>query len=100
MIKLVVKDIIGPQCGTYDDGNKVFIVASDSIRAGDSVDLDFDGVEVLTSSFVNGAIGNLVRTFGDDILKTRLTLTPRNGKDRYVLDKTLQAIRGGNAKAV
>jgi len=96
---LLVKDIAGPHCGTYDDGAKVFAAVSSIFQGSGTVNLDFAGVQTLTSSFINGAVGNLLRQFGDAFVKSHLILTPRTARDKFVLDKTLQAIRENSGAA-
>ena len=42
-----------------DDGKHLFSVLDKELSNGTKVDLDFDGIEVLTSSFLNESIGSL-----------------------------------------
>lgn len=49
-------------CVANEDGGKVFDLITAAFERGESVTLDFAGVEDLTSSFLNSAIGQLYGT--------------------------------------
>jgi len=91
MNKLVVKEIVGPYCGTYEDGAKLFRKIYPLLKDAQQVELDFDGVLLTTSSFFNGAVINVLQEFsGDDgrLPVSFLNLTPR---DNFVWRHTLAA---------
>ena len=97
MNRLIVKDVVGsPYCGTYEDGVKLYRVLYSLLNSSppvESVELDFEGIKLASSSFFNAAIGNLLQEFGDHSSQlpiSYLNITPR---DRFVRDRTLEAAR-------
>lgn len=63
-LKLNIKDLIGTQNAILQKfGNQVFKVASDALKEGKQVVLDFNGITNLTSGFCNSSIGQLYSTF-------------------------------------
>ena len=80
---LKVSDLIGPNCITYGDGLKVYDLIHPELQRGRSVEVDFEGVRVLVSLFVNGAIGKLLEDFSADDLNRLLTISnlPPGGAD-------------------
>ena len=72
-ITLRIIDITGTDiCVAATHGNLVRSVIREHIQKGDSIMLDFEGVTLLTSSFLNTAIGDLYgeidpRTLGQSL---------------------------------
>lgn len=96
MTKLVVKDIVGPYCGTYERGVQLFRLIYPLLKASQKVVLDFQGVGLTSSSFFNGAIVNLLPEFTDENGRPRIdfwNLTPR---DKFILHHTLKAAEQRN----
>ena len=94
MNRLIVEDVVGSAyCGTYEDGVKLYRVLYSLLKDSRPVELDFEGIELTSSSFFNAAIGNLLREFGDHSLQlpiSYLNVTPR---DRFIRDRTLEVAR-------
>lgn len=62
------------QCYTNDDGDVIFQIINQAMVGGaDRVQLSFDGVESIPTSFVNSAFIPLLDTFSFDAIKKRLT---------------------------
>jgi hypothetical protein len=73
---LRVYDIVGGElCIASDDGQKVYEQIVAALQEGKSVELSFDGVVDLTSSFLNTAIGQLYNgDFDENTLRTKLSV--------------------------
>lgn len=68
-----VLEIVGdPICVAQDDGQRVFEVLLDALEDGREVSLSFAGVQNLTTAFLNAAVGQLLRHFDAEFLKTHL----------------------------
>lgn len=82
-MKVKVVDLIGPNCVTYGDGLKVYDLIYPELQRGRAVEIDFEGVRVLVSLFVNAAIGRLLEDFSADDLNRLLTISnlPAGGVD-------------------
>ena len=59
----------GGLCIASDDGDKVHQAIIEAIKQGDKVILSFQGVEDLTSAFLNAAVGQLYGKYSEEELK-------------------------------
>lgn len=60
MQRIPVKDFVGQNAITLDDGKIIYNLIHDSLLDGNEVELDFNGVEVFASPFFNAGIGHLL----------------------------------------
>jgi len=93
MARVSILEVSGPDCGTYADGEKVSKAIALLLRSKESVQLDFAGVRVVSSSFFNGVIGESLQTFGEENLLSRLSFLNMKGQDKFVFERTLNSIR-------
>jgi hypothetical protein len=79
---LILKDIIGIDTAvSTDDGEKVFQAIDLLLKLDTIVELDFSGITIMTTAFLNAAIGQLYSTYIGDQLNKNLILknvTPEN----------------------
>lgn len=69
-----LNDLISCQKGiTPGDGEPIYERIINAFHNGDSVILDFDGVEMMTTAFLNVVIGNLYKDYTSDQLKGSLS---------------------------
>lgn len=54
---------------TPDEGEIIFKMLSEQFSQGRKVTLDFTGVEMMTTAFLNVAIGNLYKNYSSEQLK-------------------------------
>ena len=90
-IRLIVKDIVGPYCATYEDGVKLFRVLYPLRKTSEKVDLDFQGIQLTSSSFFNGAILHLLPEFTDNDGNLRISFCNLTPRDKFVLRHILEA---------
>lgn len=67
-----VKELVGENAMTLDDGNAIYSRIHDPLTHGETVELDFDGVEVFASPFFNAGVGRLLGELTADSLNSRL----------------------------
>lgn len=67
-----IKDLIGENAMTLEDGAAVYARIHDPLVHGETVELDFDGVEVFASPFFNAGIGRLLGDLSAENLNARL----------------------------
>ena len=84
-MRISVLDLCGPICVDPDDGFRVCQDARQVLENGDAVELDFEGVTLLTGSFLNAAVGCLYGAFSADDLVQRLTWVGLDATDEAVL---------------
>lgn len=74
-ITLLVNDYITLNKGvTPDEGEPIFKKLYESFSEGTKVILDFSGVEMMTTAFLNVAIGNLYKLYSSEQIKELLEL--------------------------
>jgi hypothetical protein len=71
-----------------EDGELVFLKIKDCIEKSIHLSLDFDGVDLTTTAFLNTAIGTLYRDFDKDTLNEFITMKNVSNSD-LVLIKTV-----------
>jgi hypothetical protein len=74
-MKLSVRSLVGSNCVTYGDGQKVYDLVYSELQRGRPVELDFEGVRVLVSLFLNAAIGRLLEDLSTEELNRLLTIS-------------------------
>lgn len=104
-MKLNVYELIGENCLTMGDGQKVYDLIHSELSANRFVELDFTKVGVFASPFFNVAIGQLLRDIKSEDLNCLLkvsNMTPaglavlrrvlENSKRYYSDEKTRKAV--------
>ncbi|MCI0690540.1 STAS-like domain-containing protein [candidate division KSB1 bacterium] len=87
MKKLNILDLVGEDCITIEDGEKVYDLIHSELKACRPVELDFAGVTVFTALFFNSAFGRLLKDLTTKDLERLLkisNLTPL-GRDTLKL---------------
>ena len=74
-MKVNVFNLIGANCVTYGDGLRVYDLIHPELKRGRAVEVDFEGVRILVSLFVNAAIGRLLEDISADDLNRLLTIS-------------------------
>lgn len=74
-MKLNIRDLVGANCVTYEDGQKVFDLVHPELQWSRPVELDFAGVRVIVSLFLNAAIGRLLEDTSTEDLNRLLTIS-------------------------
>lgn len=94
MTRIGIADLIGPDCTAPDDGHLLGHRACAAIGKGDSVLLDFTGVEAVTVPFLCAALGPVLVGFPASGIAERLKWTGLDGSDadmmRLVLSRALR----------
>ena len=67
--------IIGSCCSTPGDGRKVNLIVQNLLNEGNTVELDFHGVKLVTSSFYRAAVRDLAYTFPEDFIQSHLSFS-------------------------
>ncbi|MFQ5481747.1 MAG: STAS-like domain-containing protein [Nitrospinaceae bacterium] len=64
--------MIGPRCVALDEGYRVYDLIFPELKNQRAVELDFEGVELMFSPFLMGAVGRLLAHFDKTTLLQRL----------------------------
>ncbi|MFN6378237.1 MAG: STAS-like domain-containing protein [Flavobacteriales bacterium] len=74
-ITLNIFNIVGsPFCVEADDGDRVYHLVIKALEAKRKVVLSFYNVEMLTTAFLNTAVGQLYRDYSEDFIKENLSV--------------------------
>lgn len=76
-------------CVAPEDAEKVFCEILKALEQGKKVEISFDGVEDLTSLFVNTAIGQLYSEFSEEHLRSRLSVVHASAQDLATLKRSV-----------
>ncbi|MDR3244730.1 MAG: STAS-like domain-containing protein [Elusimicrobiota bacterium] len=75
---------------TQEDGEKVYLILMDILKSGCLITLDFSKIEILTSSFLNTAIGKILGTQYKEVFDNKtITIANISQDDKKVVDIVL-----------
>ena len=78
-VTVIVKDIVGPYGGTFEEGMVLADALNRTFENACHIILDFEGMRIVSSSFINGGIGSWLST------SNRLPFSIINADD-YILN--------------
>ncbi|MCP9200551.1 STAS-like domain-containing protein [Gramella sp. GC03-9] len=76
-VEVLIKDLIKTNFAvSTDDGNQVFDIVNKNLSKKESIILDFKGISLMTTAFLNAAIGQLYsnKDFSSEFLNSNLKL--------------------------
>jgi len=74
-------------CVDVEDGNRVYELIKKALDDKNYVKLNFQNVEVLTSAFLNTAVGQLYRDFDEQTVKKYLSVQNMLPEDQVLLKR-------------
>jgi hypothetical protein len=74
-MKYDILAVVGENCITIEDGEKLYNLIYPRLVAGQPVELDFTGVSVFASPFFNAAIGRLLKDLNPEDLNRLLKVS-------------------------
>ena len=81
-----IVDVINDKSAvSQDDGGKVYDILTRSFSNNEKVILDFKNVELVTSSFLNAAIGQLYSKYESTFMNENMTIKNINSDDDELL---------------
>ena len=89
-MKYDIYKIVGENAITSEDGQKLYNLICEELLKGKEVELDFSKVKIFASPFFNFGIGQLLKSFKYEDLKTKLHLIQINIIGKHILDKVLE----------
>ena len=75
MKKWKILDLVGEDCITIEDGEKVYDLIHPELKVCRPVELDFAGVEVFAAPFFDAAIGRLLENLAPENLNRLLKVS-------------------------
>jgi len=93
-IKIGIYAITGDSfCVAAEDGEKVFEQVKKGFLEEKKIDISFLNVEMLTSAFLNTAIGKLYGAFDEDKIKTNLSVSDISDEDKLLLKRVVDTAK-------
>ena len=84
-LRVLLGKAIGENCSSIDDGEKVLALIRPELVKGFGVELDFKGVKLVLTPFLNSFFGKLLEQFGSEVTMTHVSM-------RNLSDEVLQRI--------
>lgn len=94
MGNIKIYEVIGGNFAvTTDDGNLVFNLLDKNLEDHQNIKLDFSGIIVLTTAFLNAAIGQLYSKYKSEEIAPYLKLTNVADEDKILFKKVTERAR-------
>lgn len=91
LIKINIFELTGGKSAiSIEDGQLLFQRIDKAIQSQLNIELDFSNIEIITSTFLNSAIGNLYSKYSSDELKKHLKTRGLNDDDRELLIQVIE----------
>ncbi|WP_138225699.1 STAS-like domain-containing protein [Paenibacillus algicola] len=84
-MEIKIQNIVGDNCITREDGQKVYELIFPLLQRKDVVTLDFNNIGVFTSPFLNSAIGPLFKDFSREELREQLLFVNINSVGKSLM---------------
>ena len=90
IVRISIVEIVGSGiCVSSDDGQKIYDAVAAALESDRVVEISFQGIEDLTSAFLNVAIGQLYGGFSEESIKARVKITEIAPEDLQTLKRTV-----------
>ena len=81
-LRIFLKKEVGQNCASLDDGAKALQLILPELIKGSVVEVDFEGINLLLTPFLNACFGNLLERFGKEMTMTHVII--RNVSDEFL----------------
>ena len=89
-----IYSIVGDSfCVAAEDGEKVFEVIREALKKNMRVELSFLNVDMMTSAFLNTAIGKLYKEFDEEKIKNSLKVSDITDEDKLLLKRVIDTAK-------
>lgn len=93
-VDISVYEVVGsPLCVAADDGQKVYSRIAGALKEKCDVVLSFNNVDILTSAFLNTAVGQLYGEFGEDEIRSSLKVADMEAGDLVLLKRVVDTAK-------
>jgi hypothetical protein len=89
---IIIKDTVASTLSNAD-AMPLKLALDQALKNGTSVILSFEGIRSISSSFLNSSIGDIVDSYGFDVLKNRITITHYTPTLADVIKKYISDLR-------
>jgi len=93
-IRISVFNLVGSGfCVEAKDGDAVFSSISKALQKEQAVEISFQNVEMLTSAFLNTAIGQLYRDFSEETIRALVKVVDMSDVDIALLRRVIETAK-------
>lgn len=93
-VKISVFNLVGSSfCVEATDGDAVFSSIGKALKQGQPVEISFQNVEMVTSAFLNTAIGQLYRDFTEDKIRASVKVVDIADADKALLRRVIETAK-------
>lgn len=93
-IKIIVYNVVGNSfCVEADDGQLIYDLLDKAFKENRITQLDFQNVEMITSAFLNTAVGQLYRDYAASFIKEHLSVVNMLPEDMSLLKRTVDTAK-------
>lgn len=80
-------------CVEAKDGDAIFQAIEKALHQGQAVEISFQNVEMLTSAFLNTAIGQLYRDFSEETVRALVKVSDMEDADKALLRRVIETAK-------
>lgn len=92
--KINIVNIIGDVYGVEaEDGQKVYTLIKKAFDRDQQVELSFLNIEILTTAFLNTAVGQLYKDYSEEMVKTNLQVTNISESGKVALKRVVDTAK-------
>ena len=73
-LRIYLEKVVGENCASIDDGDKVLQLVRPELVKGFQVEIDFKGINLMLTPFLNACFGKLLEQFGREIVMTNISM--------------------------
>ena len=84
-LRIYLEKVVGENCASIDDGDKVLQLVRPELVKGFQVEIDFEGINLMLTPFLNTCFGKLLEQFGRETTMTHVSM-------RNIPDELLQRV--------
>lgn len=89
----IVNTVGDVYCVEAEDGQKVFELIQKALKSHHKVVLSFLNVEMLTTAFLNTAVGQLYKEFSEDFIKENLRVSDISDSGKVALKRVVDTAK-------
>ena len=90
-IRIKLTDTVGSNlCVSSEDGRPVFEKLEAALKTGRPIELDFAGIDMVISAFLNAAVGRLAEHLSIAQIHERIAFPNLGEEDRELMDRVLE----------
>lgn len=93
-VNINVFNIVGNHfCIDTDDGQKIYNLIKRALENGKKIKLSFQNIDIMTSAFLNVAIGQIYRDFKEETIREKLSVENISNEDIILMKRVIKTAK-------